>query len=137
MSFFSLHFVQLRAVKRSTNTHNCTPCSGSDFSGIHTANRFTAHAGGDLSRTAGVHPQRLNSEPLYCDSLNALSFAVKERRFLGRVSDIARKKEPRGRTRFLSDEERVTLLDACAKSAWPALRTLVLLAITTGARRGS
>ncbi|HVH83044.1 MAG TPA: hypothetical protein VM713_01900, partial [Steroidobacteraceae bacterium] len=39
---------------------------------------------------------------------HALSFAVKDRRVLDRnpVSDIRRKKEPRGRTRFLSDEER-------------------------------
>jgi integrase len=66
------------------------------------------------------------------------SFAVKERRLLGRnpVSDISRKKEPRGRTRFLSDGERTALLDACAKSEWPALHALVLLAITTGARKG-
>jgi integrase len=69
---------------------------------------------------------------------HALSFAVKERRFFGRnpVSDIGRKKEPRGRTRFLSDHERARLLDACAKSDWSALRSFVLLAITTGARRG-
>jgi integrase len=69
---------------------------------------------------------------------HALSFAVKERRLVARnpVSDIARKKEPRGRTRFLSDEERAALLSACAKSEWPALRALVLLAITTGARKG-
>jgi integrase len=33
-------------------------------------------------------------------------------------------------------EERTTLLKACAKSVWPPLRTLVLLAITTGARKG-
>ncbi|MBS0580596.1 MAG: site-specific integrase [Proteobacteria bacterium] len=48
---------------------------------------------------------------------------------------IGRKKEPGGRTRFLSDAERAALLDACAASAWPALQALVLLAITTGARR--
>jgi integrase len=66
------------------------------------------------------------------------SFAVKERRLVDRnpVSDISRKKEPRGRTRFLSKEERTALLEACAKSGWPALYALVLLAITTGARRG-
>lgn len=66
------------------------------------------------------------------------SFAVKERRLMDRnpVSNIARKKEPRGRTRFLSDEERAALLDACAKSQWPPLQSLVLLAITTGARKG-
>jgi integrase len=69
---------------------------------------------------------------------HALSFAVKERRLIDRnpVSDITRKKEPRGRTRFLSDEERTALLEACAKSEWPALHALALLAITTGARRG-
>lgn len=69
---------------------------------------------------------------------HALSFAVKERRLIERnpVSDISRKKEPRGRTRFLSDDERTALLEACALSAWPPLRTLVLLAITTGARKG-
>ncbi|MGH8202442.1 MAG: tyrosine-type recombinase/integrase, partial [Steroidobacteraceae bacterium] len=69
---------------------------------------------------------------------HALSFAVKERRLLDRnpVSDISRKKEPRGRTRFLTDEERAALLDACAKSGWHPLHTLVLLAITTGARKG-
>lgn len=67
-----------------------------------------------------------------------LSFAIKERRLIDRnpVADIARKKEARGRTRFLSDDERGALIEACDKSAWPALRTLVLLAITTGARRG-
>jgi integrase len=69
---------------------------------------------------------------------HALSFAVKERRLLDRnpVSDISRKKESRGRTRFLTDDERAALLDACGKSEWGALRALVLLAITTGARRG-
>jgi len=50
------------------------------------------------------------------------------------VGDISRKKEPRGRARFLSEEERTALLDACARSEWPALRTLVLLAITTDYR---
>jgi integrase len=66
------------------------------------------------------------------------SFAVKERRLLDRnpVGDISRKKESRGRTRFLSDDERERLLKACAESEWPTLRTLVLLALTTGARRG-
>jgi integrase len=69
---------------------------------------------------------------------HALSFAVRERRLIDRnpVGDITRKKEPRGRTRFLADDERSALLDACAKSEWAPLQTLVLLAITTGARRG-
>lgn len=67
-----------------------------------------------------------------------LSFAGKERRIIDRnpVGDIARKKETRGRTRFLTDDERTNLLAACAKSAWPPLHTLTLLALTTGARKG-
>jgi integrase len=69
---------------------------------------------------------------------HVLSFAVKERRLLQRnpVSDIRRKPEPRGRTRFLSDDDRAKLLKACTGSAWAPLHTLVLLAITTGARKG-
>jgi integrase len=51
------------------------------------------------------------------------------------VAKITRKKEPAGRTRFLSDQERAALVDACGKSEWPALHALVLLAITSGARR--
>jgi integrase len=51
------------------------------------------------------------------------------------VAGIGRKSEPKGRTRFLSDDERKALLEACAKSAWPPLYALVLLAITSGARR--
>jgi integrase len=51
------------------------------------------------------------------------------------VTSVSRKTEARGRTRFLSDDERARLLDACGKSSWHPLRALVLLAITTGARR--
>jgi integrase len=52
------------------------------------------------------------------------------------VRDVSKKKEARGRIRFLNDEERDALLAACTHSAWPALHALVLLAISTGARRG-
>ncbi|MFO1217660.1 MAG: site-specific integrase [Burkholderiaceae bacterium] len=49
---------------------------------------------------------------------------------------IARRPEGNGKTRFLSDDERVRLLDACKASKWPRLYLLVLLGMTTGARRG-
>jgi len=76
----------------------------------------------------------------YVAALSAvLTYAIKEHSppllTVNPVTSITRKSEPKGRIRFLSDDERARLLDACAKSAWPALRTLVLLAITTGARR--
>jgi integrase len=66
------------------------------------------------------------------------TMAVKEWRLVATnpVRDITKKKEARGRVRFLSDKERDALLAACAASDWPALHTLVLLAISTGARRG-
>lgn len=66
------------------------------------------------------------------------TMAVKEWRLVDRnpVRDISKKKEARGRVRFLSDLERDTLLAECAKSEWPALHLLVMLAISTGARRG-
>jgi integrase len=67
-----------------------------------------------------------------------LSIAVKEWRLIDRnpVHDVGRKKEGRGRVRFLDDSERAALLAACESSTWPALHGLVLLAISTGARRG-
>jgi integrase len=67
-----------------------------------------------------------------------LSTAVTQWRLIDKnpVHDIARKKESRGRVRFLGNDERVALLQACATSAWPPLQALVLLAISTGARRG-
>ncbi|MDB4140127.1 site-specific integrase [Candidatus Thioglobus sp.] len=44
--------------------------------------------------------------------------------------------EKKGRTRYLSDNERNSLFKACRDSKWDKLYLLVLMAITTGARRG-
>lgn len=49
---------------------------------------------------------------------------------------VERRVENNERVRFLSDEERSALLAACKASAWPRLYLLVLMALTTGARRG-
>jgi len=49
---------------------------------------------------------------------------------------MRRLKEPRGRVRFLSDEERRRLLAACQESRNPYLYTVTVLALATGARRG-
>jgi integrase len=48
---------------------------------------------------------------------------------------IERRPGGNGIVRFLSDAERTRLLEACRNSSWPRLYCLVLLAITTGARR--
>ena len=52
------------------------------------------------------------------------------------VKNIRSLPESRGRTRFLSNNERSRLFKACRGSQWGKLYLLVLLAITTGARRG-
>ncbi len=48
---------------------------------------------------------------------------------------VTRPKEPRGRVRFLDQEERRRLQEACQASYEPRLYPLVLLAISTGARQ--
>jgi integrase len=86
-----------------------------------------------------AYPMRGASVNRYLASLShLLSIAMREWRLIDRnaVADISRKKESRGRTRFLSDDERDRLLIACEKSSWAPLYALVLLAITTGGRRG-
>jgi len=49
---------------------------------------------------------------------------------------VSKPKEPPGRCRFLSEEERTALLEACQASTSPSLYTVVVLAISTGMRRG-
>jgi len=49
---------------------------------------------------------------------------------------VERRPESSGSTRFLDADERARLLQACRASPWPRLYLLVLLALTTGARRG-
>jgi integrase len=51
------------------------------------------------------------------------------------VKRVSRLKEPKGRVRFLSDEERDALLTACNEID-PTLHLIVVLALSTGARRG-
>jgi integrase len=49
---------------------------------------------------------------------------------------VTKPEEPRGRVRYLSQDERTRLLDACKKSSSPLLYPVVVLALSTGARQG-
>jgi integrase len=49
---------------------------------------------------------------------------------------VRKPSEPRGRVRFLSDEERKRLLSACRESDNPVLYPAVVLALSTGMRKG-
>ena len=65
------------------------------------------------------------------------SIAVREWGWLddSPMRKVSKPKEPSGRTRFLSDDERTRLLNACHESQNPYLYTIVVLALSTGMRR--
>lgn len=68
----------------------------------------------------------------------AFSDAVREWHWLHEnpLRRVAKEQESPGRVRYLSDDERKALLDACKKSELPELYLIVLFAVTTGMRRG-
>ncbi len=69
---------------------------------------------------------------------SVMTAAVKEWQWLNTnpVVTVTKPTEPRGRTRYLTPEERDRLLEACRQSESPDLYPAVCLALTTGARRG-
>lgn len=77
----------------------------------------------------------------YAAALGAvLTFGIKKRLaprgWDNPLKRIERRIEDNEVVRFLSDAERTALMAACRASSWPKLYLLVLMAITTGARRG-
>lgn len=68
----------------------------------------------------------------------AFSQAVREWHWINDnpVRRVSKKPEPRGRMRYLSDDERMRLLEACRRSEYRPLYLIVLFALTTGMRRG-
>lgn len=69
---------------------------------------------------------------------HAFSVAVNEWEWLQEhpMAKIAKLPEPRGRVRFLSDDERTRLLAACTEINSEFIYPLVVLALSTGARHG-
>lgn len=68
---------------------------------------------------------------------HAFTVAVKEWGWVesNPLAKVSKPKEPRGRIRFLDDDERERLLGACRESASPDLYPAVILALSTGARQ--
>lgn len=102
-------------------------------------------AGKDEFGQAIYHDKRRHLSPAtinrYGASLAAvLTWAIKRRiapkGYVHPCRSVERRPENNERTRFLSDDERARLLQACKASPWPRLYLLVLLALTTGARKG-
>ncbi len=67
----------------------------------------------------------------------AINYGIRPLRWIttNPVNDVDKLKEPTGRTRFLSDDEIKRLLNACRESKNQYLFALVIIAISTGARR--
>ncbi len=65
------------------------------------------------------------------------TIAVKEWQWLDSnpVLKVTKPIEPRGRVRFLSDNERMRLLEACKQSTYEPLYLIVVLCLSTGARK--
>ncbi len=88
------------------------------------------------------HGQRTGStlNRYYVALCGLYSWARKQRLlprgFVPPTRHVEKRPEPRGRVRYLKEEERALLLKACRGASWPRLYLLVLMAITTGARRG-
>ena len=68
---------------------------------------------------------------------HAFSIAVNEWEWLSDnpVKKVKSPKLPRGRVRFLDDDDRIKLLEACKESPNPLLYPCVILAISTGMRQ--
>jgi integrase len=96
----------------------------------------------DRLREGNTHLKKQRSPATVNRYLAALShcfsIAVKEWGWLddSPMRKVRKMQEPRGRVRFLSEEERPALLDACSNSENPYLYSIVVLALSTGARQG-
>jgi integrase len=77
----------------------------------------------------------------YRDALSAVyNWGIAKRRlpkgFENPCHKVKKHPERLGVVRFLDADERTRLLEACKASSWPRLYALVLLCLTSGARRG-
>ncbi len=93
-------------------------------------------AGGETVRGTQRSPATVNR---YLAALShALSIAVNEWEWLddSPMRKVRKPTESRGRVRFLTDDERPRLLQACKESGNPYLYLVVVLALSTGMRQG-
>lgn len=87
----------------------------------------------------GTEPRGPATVVRYLAALShCLTIAVKAYQWLedSPMRRVAKPQEPRGRVRFLSDEERADLLNACQESPNPCFYPIVVLALSTGMRAG-
>ncbi len=94
----------------------------------------------DISNALNILPKHLANATInrYKAAVSVVfSYACREFDLVDNpVRNIRSLPENNTRVRFLSEVERKRLLEACKQSQWQKLYLLVLLAITTGARKG-
>jgi integrase len=84
-------------------------------------------------RAQPISAATVNRELATCRAL--LTLAAREWDALEKVPTVRLLKEPEGRLRYLTADEIARLLAVCANSLNPHLRTIVVLAANTGARK--
>lgn len=94
-----------------------------------------------LTREGGRYGKLLSPATVvrYLAALSAAyTVAVKEWGWVDAspMSKVSKPKEPRGRVRFLSEDEKAALLKACKESSNTYLYPVVVLALATGMRQG-
>ena len=98
-------------------------------------NTFKALNSQGINR-AEVYYQTLGIEATAANLSNVSSYAMLAQSVVNNpVMKVSRLKESRGRVRFLSDSEREALLAACHESDNKYLYSIVVLALSTGARK--
>jgi len=96
----------------------------------------------DLLTTESTYRNKARSPATVVRYLSSLSHlftvAINEWGWLNEnpIRKIAKPKISNNRVRFLSDDERIRILDGCKKSRCPVLYLVVLLALSTGMRSG-
>lgn len=109
----------------------------------HQQSRYYAGKDADGRKIYKARPSKMAPATLnrYAAALGAvITWAIKSRiapvGFVHPCRSLERKREDNEKTRFLSEDEVKRLLAACKASRWPRLYALVLMALTTGARKG-
>lgn len=100
---------------------------------------LTEPADWDRLKKKGKAPRKPATVNRYMAVIShAFTVAVREWQWVesNPVFRINRLKEPRGRVRYLDDDERERLLKACRESDQPLLYPAVVLSLATGARQG-
>ena len=91
------------------------------------------------AKRKGTTPRSPSTVNRYLAAIShAFSTAVREWQWMesNPVLRVSKMKEPRGRVRYLKDDERERFLKACLESSQPLLYPAVVLSLATGARQG-